>query len=309
MSAAVRRDVRDPDGSGAGPAERWAEILSSTHLPWAASISDRVLPSSFRGTVAAQQLDDLTLLDCVTDPCSGVRGRRQLAHTGGEFAVLLITRRGRQVLTQEGRSVELGTGDAVLWDSTLPARFAIPQRLVKRSLVVPRALVAPALPGPVRLDPSAPATRLLLAYLDSVDGMLPGLAPAGVLAARNAAVELLLAALHGAGPTTAPPARVAVRQEMLRYLDRHLGDEDVGPARLARAHGLSERTVNRIFREGGESVAEYVRRQRLDRARGDLVRTTEPLSAIAHRWGYADLAHFSRSFKAAYGQPPSRARG
>ncbi|KAA1019651.1 helix-turn-helix domain-containing protein, partial [Pseudonocardia sp. EV170527-09] len=28
-------------------------------------------------------------------------------------------------------------------------------------------------------------------------------------------------------------------------------------------------------------------------------------SAIAHRWGFSDTSHFSRSFKAAYGVPPS----
>jgi AraC-like DNA-binding protein len=30
-----------------------------------------------------------------------------------------------------------------------------------------------------------------------------------------------------------------------------------------------------------------------------------PISHIAHRWGFADLAHFSRLFKAAYGEAPS----
>ena len=81
----------------------------------------------------------------------------------------------------------------MVWDSTKPARFSVWEPLAKRSLLIPR----PALeevnggpdPGRVMLDGQAPATRLLLSYLDSLSAMLPVLGSSAVAAARNATAD------------------------------------------------------------------------------------------------------------------------
>jgi AraC family transcriptional regulator, positive regulator of tynA and feaB len=66
--------------------------------------------------------------------------------------------------------------------------------------------------------------------------------------------------------------------------------------------------VNRIFSATGQTVGEVVRLRRLARAREELIDFDRPVSAIAHRWGFADTSHFSRSFKAHYGSPPTEYR-
>jgi AraC-like DNA-binding protein len=48
-----------------------------------------------------------------------------------------------------------------------------------------------------------------------------------------------------------------------------------------------------------------VRARRLARAREDLTDSDRPISVIAHRWGFSDTGHFSRSFKAHYGSSPT----
>nr|WP_272943385.1 hypothetical protein [Rhodococcus sp. DK17] len=76
----------------------------------------------------------MALVDCECDPCSGTRQRRQVADTDGEFFVVLINRAGRETVTQDDITVNVGPGDAVAWDSTKAARF-VWEKLSKRSLI------------------------------------------------------------------------------------------------------------------------------------------------------------------------------
>ena len=48
--------------------------------------------------------------------------------------------------------------------------------------------------------------------------------------------------------------------------------------------------------------------RRLARAREDLTDSDLPVSTIAHRWGFSDPSHFTRSFKARYGSSPREYR-
>lgn len=294
-------------GAGEGAAD-WQQMLSATHLPWTTSVPD---PPGFRAHVRRWWIDDLALVDCECGPCSGTRRRRQVADTDGEFVVVLLTRAGRETVGQAGAEVELGPGDAVAWDSTKPARFAVWEPLSKRSLLIPRAALDEVggrtwAAGGVMLDGRMPATRLLTTYLDTLSRALPELPPSAVTAARNATLELFVGALRTDGdvPSTTA-ARPALRAAMDRFIEQHLLDDAVTPARIASAHGVSIRTVNRVFHATGQTVGEVVRVRRLARARDDLTRTGRPISVIAHRWGFSDTSHFSRTFKAHYGSSPS----
>lgn len=295
-------------GSDDVPSASWQRMLSATHLPWIVRVPD----GSFEAWVQRWWIDDLALVDCECGPCSGVRARGQLAATDGEYLAVLITRGGRESVEQDGAQAQLRPGDAVVWDSARPARFAVWEPLVKRSLFVPRAaldeLGGVGTVGAVRLDGDAPATRLLTAYLDALRPTLPLLGPAAVTAARNATLQLFVGALHGEdGIAGSEGARPALRAAMDRYIERHLRDA-VTAASVADAHGVSIRTVNRIFNAAGQTVGEVVRARRLAHARAELAAGEGSVAAIAHRWGFADSSHFSRSFKAHYGSSPTEYR-
>lgn len=289
----------------AGP--EWQEVLSATHLDWTVRLDDR----PFEAWVRRWWIDDLALVDCECGPCSGTRQRRQIAATDGEFVVVLVNRGGRETVEQDGEAV-LAPGDAVVWDSTRPARFAVHEPLTKRSLLIPRAALAEVhgrVPTSTVLDGRAPATRLLLSYLDTLSASLPALGPSAVAAARNATLELLVGALRADGDAPASgTVQPALRAAMDRYIERHLLGGGVSVNAIAAAHGVSVRTVNRVFNATGQTVGEVIRVRRLARAREELADSDRPVSAIAHRWGFADPSHFTRSFKAHYGASPSAYR-
>lgn len=294
--------------------EEWEQMLSTTHLPWTVQLDPIADGRPFSASVRRRWVDDIALVDCECGPCSGTRQRRQMGDTDGEFVVVLMTRAGRETVSQGDAEAVLKPGDAVVWDSTKPARFTVWEPLSKRSLLIPRAALEEvngrhwSLAG-VMLDGNLPATRLLVSYLDVLSETLPVLGHSAVAAARNATLELLMGALRrDCDVPSTSMAQPALRAAMDRYIERHLLAGAITPHDIAIAHGVSIRTVNRIFNATGQSVSEVIRVRRLARAREELTDSDVPVAAIAHRWGFSDTSHFSRRFKAQYGASPSEYR-
>ncbi|MGK5673236.1 helix-turn-helix domain-containing protein [Micromonospora sp. URMC 106] len=120
---------------------------------------------------------------------------------------------------------------------------------------------------------------------------------AGTLAHRLDAPEILPNEVHQR------TLRVRIRD----FVERHLDDPELTPRAIAAAHHISLRSLHRLFEDEDVTVAELIRRQRLERCRRDLAAPLvagQPIHVIAARWGFTDKAHFSRLFRATYGISP-----
>ncbi len=74
---------------------------------------------------------------------------------------------------------------------------------------------------------------------------------------------------------------------------------------------LSTRHLHRLFEAIGISVRRWVLTQRLNecaRALKDPQLQSVSVAEICYRWGFTDAAHFSRTFKVAYGSGPREYR-
>jgi AraC family transcriptional regulator, positive regulator of tynA and feaB len=300
-------DARTRDDAAA----QWEHILSAAYLPCTVAIPELPERNAFHGWVRRWPIDDLLLVDCGCGPCSGLHARHQLADTEGEFVYLMISQKGAITLSQRHTEATLTPGDVAAFDSTQRNRFTIPESLSMHGMVIPRAALDEVdgrswMRDGVTLDPTAPATRLLTNHLDTLSEVLPELGSAAMSTARMAALELFVGALRSDSHVcSAASVRPALRASIERYIDRHLLDGAVTPAAIAAAHWVSIRTVNRVFSATGQTVGEVVRARRLARARADVTDSDQPISAIAHRWGFSDTSHFSRTFKAHYGHSPT----
>jgi AraC family transcriptional activator of mar-sox-rob regulon len=123
----------------------------------------------------------------------------------------------------------------------------------------------------------------------------------------------LLISLHGQARGTASndPAWHRYRERICavtNWIDAHL-DAAVGLRELAARFGLSRTLLTREFRRHtGTSVIGYITSRRLEQAAMALVTGAGDVTAAAYASGFANLSHFHRCFKAAYGLTPATFR-
>jgi AraC family transcriptional activator of tynA and feaB len=103
------------------------------------------------------------------------------------------------------------------------------------------------------------------------------------------------------------------------YIVENLDGVALSPRAIAAANGISVRQLHRVFSATGTTVSQWVRKLRLARCaaelRGERIHTqsgaqsatpgaAEGITHIAFRWGFNDSAHFSKAFRAEFGQSP-----
>ncbi|MCA1845796.1 MAG: helix-turn-helix domain-containing protein [Actinobacteria bacterium] len=292
--------------------EAWRELVSTTHLPWSIDLAGDDVPSESREWIRRRHLGDIDLIDCVCGPCSGRRNPSDLRRSPGEYVGVLVLHEGKELLSQAERETVLSAGDVVAWDSVDEARFAVLEPLRKQTLLVPRPRFQQLIPRPelaiARAVEAGPTVDLFTSYLRFLTTV--ELEPVAAAAAGNAALELLGALLGSVIAPSRSALRDALRVKVKEYIERRLADADLKPRRIAEANALSVRSLYSLFEEEGDTVGAYVRRRRLARAHAELTRpgTGPSVTDVAMRWGFADTAHFSRSFRAQYGASPSEVR-
>ena len=320
----LRPAIREPERwrvRGADTSRRlesWAEILAATHLAFDVHATFRT-PRDFRGAVTRRAIGDLMLVDCAASPFLGHRSRAVMGaqREGAQSEDILgfqFVCKGVELVREGAREVALKAGDVVLWDGLQPTDVEIVESFCKRTLLFPRARVLAVCPrlADLRalpsLDRSGPA-RLLIRYMNALAAEVPRLEPAAVVAAGNAALELLRAAIAPSVPTSRSAARAAMRTEIRRYIRTRLQDPGLDPSSIAHAYAMSVRALHSLFEDADESVAGLVRSERLARCLEDLRQPNAgSVTDIAFRWGFCDAAHFSRVFKRAFGATPSEVR-
>ena len=145
--------------------ETWHDALAETHVRF-----DVAVPQPSRATFNAEltrrRFGELALIDCAVDPCSGHRGRQEVAVDPGWAGVLVIGA-GRERVVQAGHKLLLGPGDCVVWDGDQPVDFEVLEPLRKRTLMLPRERVL-GLGGsfPAHIQAGSAHSRLLAGYLD-----------------------------------------------------------------------------------------------------------------------------------------------
>lgn len=96
-----------------------------------------------------------------------------------------------------------------------------------------------------------------------------------------------------------------------RALDRIHGDyrEALSVEQLARENAMSVSAFHRAFkRVTGDSPLQYLKKIRLDKAKGLLVHQGMRVNAVAFEVGYESPSQFSREFKRYFRVPPSEAQ-
>jgi AraC-like DNA-binding protein len=255
------------------------------------------------------------------------RTTRRIRHSDPGLYQLSLTYHGRSGLDQQARQSLLRPRDFVLFDTSRPFHAwsvagqtpGRPQQSASADgLIVQFPHEALALPAStverllsVRIPAGSGVSGLLANLLEQVIGRPERLAPTTAIRVSSAILDLVTAMLaERVGPDTDADPDSCGAAPVLRvqaFIEERLGDSDLTPSAVAAAHHMSLRHLQRLFERQGLSVAGWIRRRRLERARRDL---SDPrcdalaVRVIGARWGFPNDAHFNRAFHAAYGMSP-----
>jgi AraC-like DNA-binding protein len=289
--------------------DAWAGVLGEYFLPW--SVHTRAQPD-FRARVRQRRIGEARFLRCRCEPLAGYRAATELARTPGDFYNILYVASGAERLRLDGREVSLQAGQFVLWDSARRMDFEVLRPLDKLTLMVPEVALRAVLPNAadyvgVAQDGRRGLGALFAGHLRNLTRevwTLPEHEARGIVAPT---LELFAqSCLHRDGHRR-PQGRERLRQQICDYIHGHLAEPELTPARIAAAHRISLRYLHALFADQPQSVADFIRSERLERCRQALINPAlahYAISQIAAHWGFDDPGHFARLFRQRFDATP-----
>jgi AraC-like DNA-binding protein len=292
--------------------DHWKHLVAESFVPLAAQTSD---VDGFRGRLRSRVVDRMSIVEVTATSHEVHRTPALIARAHERYFKLNLQLEGTGLLIQDNREAVLHPGDLAIYDTNRPYTLAFEEQT--RIMVVMFPCDALALPtdyvgqlAAVRMAGDAGLSGIVGQFIRQLAGNLDVLnGPSGSRLATNA-LDLVSTMLHAemdiSPDRMKPQALLAV--SVREYIEANLSDPGLSPASIAAAHFISTRHLHNLFHESGTTVAGFIRSQRLDGARRDLrdpLHAGLPVGAVAARWGFLDAAHFSRTFRDAFGVPPS----
>jgi AraC-like DNA-binding protein len=316
MPAATARPAsQDLTSSVALSFDHWKHLVAESFVPLAARTSD---VDGFRGHLRSRVLDRMSVVEVTASSHEVHRTPALIAQASERYFKLNLQLEGTGLLIQDNREAVLRPGDLAIYDTNRPYTLAFEEQA--RMMVVMFPCDALSLPtdyvgqlAAVRMTGSTGLSGIVGQFIRQLSENLDVLSgPSGSRLATNA-LDLVSTMLHAemdiAPDRMKPQAMLAV--SVREYIEANLSDPQLSPASIAAAHFISTRHLHNVFHESGTTVASWIRSQRLDGARRDLqdpLHAGKSVGAVAANWGFLDAAHFSRTFRDAFGVSPSEWR-
>ncbi len=270
---------------------------------------------TFAAEIETGMLADTELVLFENSPMSVARTAKHIAQSQGDELFVCRQAAGLLALEQDGRQLVLGAGDVTLLDPLLPysAEFSagskllvikVPRRELAARIGKTREMVA------ISLKPSEAGhhwTSSSLAMLPRAAGRMT---PTAELVAKNQILDLIAVSLLNARGSLGPcisSARSGALLNVRAVIESRLSDPHLNATSVAAAAGVSIRYANALLAEENTSIMRLVLGMRLARCRQaleDPLQGNRTVSEIAYGWGFSDMTHFGRSFKAVYDVSP-----
>jgi AraC-like DNA-binding protein len=294
-----------------------------------AMVGDTIVPIDVRPTVEPSDIHDRILMkevgavrvSAVTlTPATASRTATLIRRSDPDLCKIDVVARGHLVVEQNGRDTRLGPGDFSFVDLSLPARWSTSATSEGVAVTFPRSLL------PLRRHELAQLAAVRIpgdqgtgALVSTLARQLPRHVDDNAMAegARlgTTMIDLITVALANRLDRASAVPRDSVQRALLTrihaFIEQRLGDHELSPASIAAAHHISVRYLYKLFESQQTTVADWIRRRRLERCRRDLLdpaMQAQPVSAIAARWGLRNPAGFNRMFRAAFDAPPGEYR-
>lgn len=237
------------------------------------------------------------------------RDAARITSTDRDLLKVTLHRAGSVTAQQAGRQAQAAPGHLVVFDTAQPYELAVTDPCDVVVIGLPRAMLGPSadLMAKRTATPTASDTGIravIAAFVSGLGDHIDDLHGASGVHLADAMVGLLVAAFTETNPERIDMA-TGLTDRILAYVLANLGDPDLSVRSVARRHGISTRHLHQLFHRRGHTFAAWIRRQRLQRIRRDLLDATiagRTTAAIAAKWGLPDASHLARLLKNEYGQ-------
>ncbi|MEV1068716.1 helix-turn-helix domain-containing protein [Streptomyces sp. NPDC050263] len=299
----------------------WQDALGRALVPMTVTARG---DGPFEGRVSTERLGYLRISTVEADGHRLSRTPAQVAEaaaaaTAGGCVAVCVQTTGTATLIQDGRRAFVDEGDLVVYDTARPYSLDFPQRFSAHVVHMPRRAVGLPVADLRQVTGTAIAaaegfSALLVNFVTSLTSSVPPCSPAVAARLATGVVDLFATLVDQRSGRATVRERSPGDHHVLRvrdHIDRNLGDPDLSPQTVAAAHHISVRYLHRLFEGEGVTVARLIQQRRLERCARELARSdavAPTVSAVAQRWGFANPAHFSRVFRAAYGLSPRQWR-
>lgn len=288
----------------------WREVLCQAYV----ALDPRPMgEQGFSGRVAAHLLSTINVTTIASSRQAVHRGPAEIRRMPVEVYFLNLQVRGQCRMCQSGRDVLLQPGDFAIVDSTQPyLNDYCSDDWEQHSFRIPHHLLRPLLRHPehrtaTRVSEDGGLGTIAINLLKSIAARADSV-PDGAAAQLGESLVDLVALSLGATAVATESARDNVRRSLCDTIRHHVelnaADPSLSPVTVAQHFRISPRYLHKVLEEGGRSFGRILLDSRLARCAEDLADNAADvsISQIAYRWGFNDLSHFSRSFRARYGQ-------
>jgi AraC family transcriptional regulator, positive regulator of tynA and feaB len=290
--------------------EFWQESVSRVLLGLR---TERRTPGPFFGEFSHREAQHLSVTYLHSAPQRVYRGNPEIARAPRDCYIIAMQLAGVCTLRQGGGERHAQPGDVELLDATRPGELSFDTDYRRVVIAVPQQVLRPRLAGAddavgsvVRSTEGVGA--LVSSYLRAFAENQLAEPVAGT--ASDILVDLLAMAFNAVADKRridSASVREARRHAVRTWVERNLSDPALSPARVAAHFRMSTRYLHGLFTEAGESFMRWVLSRRLARCRESLrdpAMAHRSIADLAFGWGFQDLSHFGRAFKAAFGMTP-----
>ncbi|GAA3719280.1 helix-turn-helix domain-containing protein [Microlunatus aurantiacus] len=247
-----------------------------------------------------------------------IRNARQVRTEAPEHVALGLHRHGRTWVSTRDHDSDIRDGHLNCVDMTSPYRLAHRTSHHHEVLIISNRQAGVSVDTVRSAAPAlalSPVYDLVRHHVAGLFGATETLPESTRLLTGQATIALVRALL-----TTAAQAHEgrdameeALDARIALYIDAHLGDRELSAEQIAASHHISLRHLYNVWARSGhdQTLHEWIIRRRLDRARGDLAGLDPQRSSVdsvARRNGFADVSHFRRRFRRAFGVTPGEWR-
>jgi AraC-like DNA-binding protein len=298
--------------------EHWHQVTCRSY-----SLTEcrRVPDENFQARVSFRGFGALALSEIwsSTSPESLIRVTRTPREIRKDFKdhfLIWLMLAGETVLTQAGRQARIYAGDIVLQDQSQPLSLEFAKHSHALLINVPRALLTSRLPAAPdlaarRIGAGSSLGQLAAMVFHRVSQFEETTDPGTVGRVGASALDLLATTLEAElTDSIVGDSRTRKRLEQAkRYILSNLHDPDLDLATIARSQGAAPRTLNRLFAAEGTTPVRWLWQQRLAASFRALAEGhSGHVTDVALTYGFTDLSHFSRAFKAEFGRSPRAVR-